>query len=109
MILDYWGVNILGLLRKSRRIPAVAVSLAAAALSVFAATDLGVTRLGDAISAYEKRDFAMTVRLLGAPGQPAKLRDYVAYYMANAELMTNDGDSAITELAKYVTNPIQGS
>ena len=36
-----------------------------------------VARLAQAIGAYEKRDFFTAVHLLSAPGQPAKLRDYV--------------------------------
>jgi soluble lytic murein transglycosylase len=68
-----------------------------------------VARLAQAIAAYEKRDFFSTVHLLDAPGQPAKLRDYVAYYLANAELMTNNGADAIRDLGKYSASPVAGS
>jgi soluble lytic murein transglycosylase len=84
-----------------------ALLLGASLLS--AATDPAVTRLGAGIAAYEKRDFATTARLLSASGQPAKVRDYVAYYLANAELMTNDGDGAVRDLGRYYANPVPGS
>lgn len=73
------------------------------------AMDPGVNRLGDAITAYEKKDFFTTVHLLSAGGQPAKLRDYVAYYLANAELVTNNGEAAVRDLGRYVANPVAGS
>ncbi len=68
-----------------------------------------VSRLAQAITAYEKRDFFTTVHLLSAAGQPAKLRDYVVYYLANAELMTNNGADAVRDLGKYSANPVSGS
>jgi soluble lytic murein transglycosylase len=68
-----------------------------------------VGRLGQAIAAYDKRDFFSAVHLLSASGQPAKLRDYVVYYLANAELMTNNGDDAVRDLGRYAANPIPGS
>jgi len=71
--------------------------------------DPGVARLGQAITAYEKKDFATVVRLLSESGQPAKLRDYVVYYLANAELVTNNGDAAVRDLAHYSENPIANS
>ncbi len=74
-----------------------------------AAIDPGVSRLGEAITAYDKKDFFTTVHLLSAGGQPAKLRDYVAYYLANAELVTNNGDAAVRDLGHYVANPVAGS
>ncbi len=74
-----------------------------------AVIDPAVTRLGEASAAYDKRDFFTTVHLLSAPGQPAKLRDYVTYYLANAELLTNNGDGALKDLEKYASNPISGS
>jgi len=80
-----------------------AVTLTAAVI------DPGVLRLGQAMTAYEKKDFFSTVHLLTAGGQPVKLRDYVTYYLANAELMTNNGDSAVKDLSHYLTNPVPGS
>ncbi len=74
-----------------------------------AAPDPGIARLGAAISAYDKHDYTTTVRLLSAAGQPPKLRDYVAYYLANAELVTNAGDAAARELAGYMASPVAGS
>jgi hypothetical protein len=74
-----------------------------------ATTDPGVLRLGQAITAYDKRDFFTVVHLLTAAGQPPKLRDYVAYYLANAELMTNDGEGAIRDLGRYAANPLPAS
>jgi soluble lytic murein transglycosylase len=68
-----------------------------------------VSRLAQAITAYDKRDFFTAVHLLSASGQPAKLRDYVAYYLANAELMTNNGADAVRELGKYSASPVTGS
>ena len=68
-----------------------------------------VSRLAQAITAYEKRDFFTTVHLLDASGQPAKLRDYVVYYLANAELMTNNGADAVRDLGKYSASPVSGS
>ena len=78
-------------------------------LSADAATDPSAVRLGEGIAAYEKRDFATTIRLLSAAGQPVKLRDYVAYYLANAELVSNDGDAAVRELGRYEANPVPAS
>lgn len=68
-----------------------------------------VQRLAQAIAAYEKRDFFSTVHLLSASGQPVKLRDYVVYYLANAELMTNNGPDAVRDLARYAANPVSAS
>jgi soluble lytic murein transglycosylase len=83
--------------------------LAASLVSAQAAVDPAVTRLGQAVDAYEKKDYFTTVHLLSASGQPAKLRDYVAYYLANAELVTNNGDDAIRDLARYAADPVAGS
>jgi soluble lytic murein transglycosylase len=77
--------------------------------SACAATDPGVLRLGQGSTAYEKRDFPSTVRLLSTSGQPAKLRDYVAYYLANSEILTNDTDGAVRDLGRYATNPVPAS
>jgi len=91
------------------------IAFAAAGLLAFsaypagAATDPGVARLGQAITAYDKREFPVTVRLLSASGQPPKVRDYVAYYLANAELLTNAGDNAVRDLGHYLQNPVPGS
>ncbi len=74
-----------------------------------AAVDPAVARLGQAVTAYEKKDFFTTVHLLTAGDQPAKLRDYVAYYLANAELMTNNGDTAVKDLGRYFGNPVAAS
>lgn len=83
--------------------------LAASLVSAQAAVDPAVTRLGQAVDAYEKKDYSATVHLLTASGQPAKLRDYVAYYLANAELVTNNGDDAVRDLARYAADPVSGS
>ncbi len=107
-IADYWGRIIPDRLFNMRTLT-IRISLGLLAASAFAAFDPGVTRLGQALTAYEKRDFFTTVHLLNEPGQPAKLRDYVSYYLANAELMTNNGDSAVKELSKYQSNPVAGS
>ncbi len=86
------------------------MAAAMSALSMAAAPpDPAVVRLGQAFAAYDKRDFFTTVHLLTAGGQPPKLRDYVAYYLANAELLTNNGDSAARDLGKYMSNPVPGS
>jgi len=77
--------------------------------SAGAAIDPAVARLGQAIDAYDKRDFFTTVHLLSASGQPPKLRDYVAYYLANAELVTNNGDGAVRDLGRYAANPVPRS
>jgi soluble lytic murein transglycosylase len=82
----------------------VAVGLCAAA-----PVDSGVARLGQAITAYEKKDFAAAARLLSESGQPAKLRDYVAYYLANAELVTGNGEAALHDLSHYSENPVPNS
>jgi soluble lytic murein transglycosylase len=81
----------------------------AIAASMSGKDDAAVARLGQAISAYEKRDFFTTVHLLSAPGQSAKLRDYVVYYLANAELVTNQGDAAARALGSYAVSPVAGS
>ena len=47
--------------------------------------------------------------MLFRSGQPVKLRDYVTYYLANAELMTNNGDAAVKDLGRYLSNPVTGS
>jgi soluble lytic murein transglycosylase len=86
-----------------------AAVLAAPLVSAQAAVDPAVTRLGKAVDAYDKRDFFTTVHLLTESGQPAKLRDYVAYYLANAELVTNNGDDAVRDLARYAADPVAGS
>jgi soluble lytic murein transglycosylase len=83
--------------------------LAGSLVSAQAAVDPAVARLGRAVDAYEKRDYFTTVHLLTASGQPAKLRDYVAYYLANAELVTNNGGDALRDLAHYAENPVAGS
>jgi soluble lytic murein transglycosylase len=80
-----------------------------AALAASAAFDPGVARLGQAITAYDKHDFFTTVHLLTAGGQPDKLRDYVTYYLSNAELMTNNGDAAVRDLGHYLGNPVPAS
>lgn len=82
---------------------------AANAASVSGKDDVAVARLGQAISACEKHDFFTAVHLLSAPGQPAKLRDYVSYYLANAQLVTNQGDAAVKMLGSYVANPVAAS
>ncbi|HEU5021357.1 MAG TPA: transglycosylase SLT domain-containing protein [Bryobacteraceae bacterium] len=86
-----------------------AAVLAATLVSAQAAVDPGVKRLGKAVDAYEKRDYFTAVHLLTESGQPAKLRDYVAYYLANAELVTNNGGDAVRDLGRYVSNPVAGS
>src|SRR6185312_5918495 len=83
--------------------------LAASLVSAQAAVDPAVARLGQAVDAYGKRDYFTTVHLLTAAGQPVKLRDYVAYYLANAQLVTNNGEDAVRDLARYEANPIAGS
>jgi len=71
--------------------------------------DPAVLRLGQAVAAYEKRDFFTTVHLLSAAGQPPKLRDYTTYYLANAELMTNNGEGALRDLGHYAADPVPAS
>ena len=108
----YWGKNIRDRLRRTRTSQAFLATLLALSLAgvhASAATDPAVVRLGQAITAYDKRDFFTTVHLLTAGGQPAKLRDYIAYYLANAELMTNDGEAAVRDLGRYAANPVAGS
>src|SRR6185437_3031474 len=83
--------------------------LAASLVSAQAAVDPAVTRLGQAVDAYENKDYSTAIRLLAASGQPAKLRDYVAYYLANAELVTNNGEDAVRNLAHYSADPVSGS
>jgi soluble lytic murein transglycosylase len=83
--------------------------LAAALVSAQAATDPAITRLGRAAEAYDKKDYFTAVHLLTESGQPAKLRDYVVYYLANAQLVTNNGDDAIRALGKYLIDPVDGS
>ncbi len=83
--------------------------LTATVICAQAATDPAVLRLGQAAAAYEKKDYFTTVHLLSASGQPAKLRDYVAYYLANAELVTNNGGDAVRDLARYLVDPVPGS
>src|SRR6185437_2950837 len=83
--------------------------LAASLVSAQAAVNPAVARLGQAVDAYGKRDYFTTVHLLTAAGQPVKLRDYVAYYLANAQLVTNNGEDAVRDLARYEANPIAGS
>lgn len=73
------------------------------------AVDPAVARFGQAAQAYEKKEFATVVRLLSAPGQPASLRDYVAYYLANAQLVSNAGESAVKVLEAYGANPVASS
>jgi len=92
----------------SRCVLAVGLCLAIQAAAA-GPPDPAVTRLGQAVTAYEKHDFFTAVHLLTASGQPAKLRDYVAWYLANAELVTNSGDSAVRDLAHYIANPLPGS
>lgn len=74
-----------------------------------AAADPAVARLAQAVAAYDKHDFAAAVHLLSAPGQPSRLRDYVVYYLANAELVTNAGDAAVRDLARYAASPVPAS
>ncbi|HEY4088396.1 MAG TPA: transglycosylase SLT domain-containing protein [Bryobacteraceae bacterium] len=83
--------------------------LAASLVSAQAAVDPAVARLGQAVDAYEKKDYSTIIRLLTASGQPAKLRDYVAYFLANAELVTNNGGDAVRDLARYASEPVAGS
>ncbi|HVW09571.1 MAG TPA: hypothetical protein VHC90_13365, partial [Bryobacteraceae bacterium] len=83
--------------------------LTAMAVCAQAATDPAVARLGQAVTAYGKNDYFTTVHLLSASGQPAKLRDYVTYYLANAELVTNNGADAVRDLARYLVDPVPGS
>lgn len=115
MTKDFWEATIRGLWRSMR---ALSTTFAIACLPLLfslapncaaAAADPGVARLGQAIAAYDKHDYAAAVRLLSAAGQPAKLRDYVAYYLANAELVTNAGDAAIRDLARYTASPVTAS
>jgi soluble lytic murein transglycosylase len=82
------------------------VALAALSSGAWAAADPAVTRLGQAVDAYEKKDYFTAAHLLTAAGQPEKLRDYVTYYLANAELVTNNGDDAVKYLARYVSDPV---
>jgi soluble lytic murein transglycosylase len=93
-------------MRISTRV-ALAWSLAAGLYA--ASPDPAITRLGQAVAAYDKKDFFTAAHLLTAGGQPAKLRDYVAYFLANAELVTNNGDSAVRDLERYEANPVTGS
>ncbi len=86
-----------------------AIALLCVGVSAGAATDPAVARLGQALAAYDKRDFAGTAKLLNAGPPPAKLRDYAAYYLANAQLLNNEGDTAAQGLAKYLANPVEAS
>ena len=88
---------------------AVGLWIGTQAIAAVAVVDPAVNRLGQAISAYEKKDFFTAVHLLTATGQPPKLRDYVVYYLANAELVTNNGEAAIRDLGHYAENPVASS
>ncbi len=94
---------------KAAGLVCIAALLIPGAATFGAGIEPGVSRLGEAIAAYDKKDFFTTVHLLTAGGQPAKLRDYVAYYLANAELMTNNGEAAVRDLGHYVASPVPGS
>ncbi|HXE62558.1 MAG TPA: transglycosylase SLT domain-containing protein [Bryobacteraceae bacterium] len=83
--------------------------LTAAVVCAHAAADPAILRLGQAADAYDKKDYSTAVHLLTASGQPAKLRDYVTYYLANAELVTSNGEDAVRDLARYIANPVAGS
>ena len=75
---------------------------------LFAATNPALTDLGQAINAYNARDFGTAVQHLRNRHIPG-LADYVTYYLASSEQMTADYDSALAVLAAYREHPVASS
>ncbi|HVW86827.1 MAG TPA: transglycosylase SLT domain-containing protein [Bryobacteraceae bacterium] len=97
----FWGRNI----RARWFSPLLALS---ALPAVAPAADPGVIRLGQAINAYNVRDYSSVVEHLRGVQIP-RLSDYVAYHLASSELQTGDIDGAVRDLAVYRAKPIASS
>ncbi|HEY3824460.1 MAG TPA: transglycosylase SLT domain-containing protein [Bryobacteraceae bacterium] len=73
------------------------------------AAEPGLSDLGQGISAYNARDFAGAVSHLRPAQSVTALSDYVTYYLAWSQLLTNDIDGALASLNAYRAKPIQSS
>lgn len=90
--------------------PCRTFGLALAAASVLLSADSAALRLGQGINAYNTHDFsAVTQQLRSLSPQLPKLQDYIAYYLASAELQTGDIDGAVRDLKAYRTQPAASS
>lgn len=87
-------------------IPTVLLAGAAAAT----AAEPALAQLGQGITAYSSRDFAVAIsRLRAAQGGVPALSDYLTYYLGWSELLTGDVDGAVALLNTYRANPIDSS
>ena len=72
--------------------------------------DQGVTRLGQAINAYNVHDYSGVIQnLRSVDSQVSRLSDYVAYHLASSELQTGDVEGAVRDLTSYRLHPIASS
>jgi soluble lytic murein transglycosylase len=76
--------------------------------SLFAVTTPALTELGQAINAYNARDFGTAIQRLRNRTVPG-LADYVTYYLASSEQMTAQYDDALAVLTAYREHPIASS
>ena len=76
--------------------------------SLCAATTPALTELGQAITAYNARDFGTTIQRLRGRTVPG-LADYATYYLASSEQMTAEYDAALAVLAAYREHPVASS
>jgi soluble lytic murein transglycosylase len=89
-----------------RAFPALAL-IAATALY---AADLGETRLGQGINAYNIHDYGGAIQhLRGLAAQMPRLSDYATYYLASSEMQIGEADQAMKDLAAYRAAPIAAS
>jgi soluble lytic murein transglycosylase len=79
-----------------------------AATSMFAAPTSSLTAIGQAINAYNTRDFGTAVAYLRNRNVP-ELADYVTYYLASSQQMTSDYDGALAVLTSYRDHPVASS
>ncbi len=73
-----------------------------------AAVNPALTELGQAITAYNSRDYATVVQRLRNKSVPP-LADYVAWYLGASEQLTGDFDGALALLNAYREHPVPSS
>jgi soluble lytic murein transglycosylase len=68
------------------------------------------TQFGQGVNAWNVKDYAAVPgRLRGLNKQLPKIADYIAYYLAGAEMQAGDTESVVRDLAEYRANPAPSS
>jgi soluble lytic murein transglycosylase len=106
----YWGMIIPDPWFKNRfrnwfRNAAIAALAVLRIADPLRAADASENRLGQGINAYNLHDYNGAIQHLRGLQLP-KLSDYVAYYLASAEMQTGDNDAAARDLTLYRAHPI---